>query len=89
MLLPFGSWDIRGYMDAGGNREEFDRHQGQMWEKALAAVEGVELKMKGPRKDNSPVTYIMLCDMGGLQYRQLANFNSNTSYVKSNFPLKA
>lgn len=65
----------RTYIDEGGTRPKFDEHQGQMWESALFAVEKVEAKMKGPRKDNSPVQYIMICDLRNFAYRQLASYS--------------
>ncbi len=71
MIMPYGDWDIRAYIDSGGTRRQFDQHQGQMWEQGLAAVEKVEATLRKPRKD--PVRYVIVCDLGRLEYRQLAS----------------
>jgi hypothetical protein len=85
MLMPFGEWDIRKYIDDGGTRLKFDEHQGQMWEKALFAVEIAEKNQKKPRKDKSPVQYIMVCDMNGFAYRQLASYTCMSIFENFRF----
>lgn len=72
--MPFGDWDIRTYIDSGGSRWGFDKHQGQMWEKALAAVERVEAKLghlHETRKDS--VSFLIVCDLQKLEYRQMSS----------------
>ncbi|CAL8125553.1 unnamed protein product [Orchesella dallaii] len=86
LTMPFGSWDVRGYIEANGP-EKFVMYTNQLLENLVAAIKrctlAKEKNILNNADDHQPcVQFVIVSDMSGYSFRQLANMKAVQSILQ-------
>jgi len=82
VTLPYGEWDVRTFIEAEGP-EPYARYMNQYLEDLALAIKRSTKEIEKDGKQQNPcVQYLMISDMSGYEYRQLANVKAVQSVIQ-------